>query len=871
MKGYVAALLSVCSLGWVAGCKTGPLASTSGVVVSVSGSFKIIQVGGTPVTLTAAVNGDPGNHGVTWTLSQANTDCSPACGTLKVTTGTMSAVYTPPTSAPVNQQATITARSVMDARQAFVFNFQITGAIAVSIAPKFNSQTEGGSAVSLNATVNNDPTNSGVTWTLTAGGSNCSPQCGTLTAGPAPVLTAQYQPPNTAVSAPNSQPTITATSVADSTKSDSFSFTLSPPPISVSISNKFASITAGGSAVTINATVTNDQFYSNAGVTWSLTSTVNGVTGSCTPTCGTLTPTSGVSASYTPPATAPIDANANPTITATSVSDTTKFDSLAFNILSPASVFKGAYVFQLRGFDGSGAPMAIAGVFSSDGLGNITGAELDVNDNLNPTFTSGLSGTYTLDTSFNGIPRPTVCIALAPGACSTVGGAGTLVLKGALSSDGTRGRIIEFDNTLTLVAGSLLKQDPAALAPPNAAVSYAFELDSDAGTSTINGVTTTGRIVEAGQFVMAAGATGITGGVVDGAQAQQPTYLIGTGVSAAPITAGPATAPDALGRGTLTLSATSNGNTYATNYAYYVVNSQQLDLIEVDTGGTLLTVQSGTAQNQQNLTASSLDNMNSVVALTGSAPLSGSPAPAVIIGLMSISGAAAAQAPVSLNFEYNVAGTANPGQAPSTPIGFVYSALDPTGRAVLGSTFFPSGVAYLYGPGQGFLIDITGNQGSSINSHAYSGPIIPQSGSPFTASSDIAGNYIAIAGGTSSPMIPDLDYAATFDAAGNYSAVADFTTSTLTVVTNGQVASASLSGLYGNPLSDPVAGLGTWSFTHAVVGDFNCDPAVNPACNPPGPTYGAFYMIGPRQFVAIGQGPRGGSGEPSGIFFFDPQ
>jgi len=556
----------------------------------------------------------------------------------------------------------------------------------------------------------------------------------------------------------------------------------------------------------------------------------------------------------------------------------TQSDSFSFTIKSLSSVFKGGYVFQLRGFDSSGAPMAIAGTFTSDGSGttstpgNISGAELDINDKMVVTSYTGLAGNYSLDSSFNGIPRFTICIALVSGACSTVGGPNTVVLKGALSSDGTRAKVIEYDNSLALLAGSMLKQDPTALAAPSAAVSYAFELDSDAGTSTINGLTTVGRIVEAGQFTIGAGATGITGGVADAAQAQQPTYLIGAGVTPASIGSGAATAPDAAGRGTFTLSINNNGTTLATNYAYYVVNSQQLDLIEVDAGGTLLTVQSGTAQNQKNLTATSLDNTTGVVALTGSVPLNGTAAPAVIIGLLGISGPATAQAAVNLNFEGNAGGTTNPGQAPSTPApGFVYSALDPaTGRTVLASTFFPSGAAYLYGPGQGFLIDITGSQSPNGNSHAYSGPIIPQSGGPFTANS-IAGNYIGVAGGSSSPSIPNLDYAANFDAAGNYLATVDFTTSTLTVGANGQIANFSLSGQYSNTLADPNVGLGTWSFTHAVVGDFNCDPTVNLACNPPGPTYGVFYMIGPRQFVAIGQGPRGGGGEPSGIFFFEPQ
>ena len=863
MKRYVTALLCACVSLLVMGCKSGPTPSPLGVQVNVSGAFRFQQVGGAPVTLTATVTGDTSNQGVTWTLSQANVACSPVCGTLKASTSTMSAVYTPPTSMPGNQQATITARSNKDPRQDFAFNFQITGPITVSIAPKFNSQTEGGPAVNLTATVDNDPSNppAGVTWTLTSSAGPCAPDCGTLTPDAAPSLSAFYTPPNAPTSGANASPTITATSVADSSKSDGFSFTLVPPPISVSISNKVGTQTAGGPAVTMNAVVMNDQFYSNAGVTWSLTSTVGGTTGPCSPACGTLTPspTPSLSASYTPPVTAPTDANANPTITATSVTDPTKSDSFSFNIVALGSLFQGAYVFQLRGFDANGAPMAAVGTIISDGAGNISGGELDVNDNFVTNTVSGLNGTYSLDSSFNGIPRLTICMALVSGACSTVGGPNTVVLKGALSADGTRGRIIEYDNRLALMAGLMLKQDPTALAAANVAGSYAFELDSDAGTSTLNGVTTVGRIVEAGQFAIGAGATSITGGIADAAQAQQPTFLAG-GVSPATIAASAATAPDSLGRGTFTLSVSSNGNTYATNYAYYVVNSRQLNLLEIDSGGTLMTLQSGTAQRQITLDANSI-NMTSVVALTGTTLLNGGTSTAVIIGVVNITGGTS----VSVNYESNIGG-GNTNQNPSIVTGgSVYQSIfDPsTGRALLANTFFTSAAVYLYDTGKGFLIDIT-----AVTSRAFSGPLIPQAPGPFSAN-DIAGNYIAVAGGSSAPAIPNLDYAANFDAAGNYSTIVDFTTSTLTVGSNGQIQNAPLSGLYSDPLVDPVTGLGTWSFTHAVVGDFNCDPTVNPNCS--GPTYGSFYLVGPRQFVAIGQGPRGAGGEPSGIFFFDPQ
>jgi hypothetical protein len=773
---------------------------------------------------------------------------------------------------PLNQQATITARAISDERQAFAFNFQISALIRVSIAPKFNSQTEGDPAVSLTATVDNDPSTPplGVSWALTSSAGPCSPGCGTLTASAAPSLSATYTPPNTATSGANASPTITATSVADSAKSDSFSFTLVPPPISVSISNKFASQTVGGQAVTVSAVVTNDQFYSNAGVTWSLQSTVGGTTADCAPTCGTLTLSSSpsLSATYTPPTAAPSGGNASPTITATSVTDTTKSDSFSFNIVTIGALFQGGYVFQLRGFDASGAPMAMVGAITSDGAGSISGGELDVNDNFLVTPMSGLSGSYTIDSSFNGIPRLTICIALVSGSCNTVGGANTVVLRCALSGDGTRGKIIEYDNSLALMAGSLLKQDPAALAAANVAGSYAFELDSDAGT---NG-TTVGRIVEAGQFTIGAGATSITGGIADAAQAQQPTYVAG-GVTVATIAPAPVTAPDALGRGMfiLTVSGNNNGNAYSytTSYVYYVVNAQQMDLIQVDAGGTLLTVQSGTAQRQNTLTANSLDT-TSVVALTGRATLNGAPSTAVIVGVLTVSGTG-----VSVNYEYNIGGSPNPNLAPATNSGSFYAPLDPaTGRAILLHTFLNSTVAvYLYDSGRGFLVDIT----PTNTNHAFSGQLLQQAAGPFSVANHLTGNYIGLAGGSSSPAIPNLDIAANFSVDPNstcpqsegYTTLSDLTTNNVAFA---QRSNVSPGGCYS--LLDTTLGRGQISFVSGVLGDFTAATS----------TVGSFYLIGPRQFVAIGQGlsgfqglscdPTGQSGvpcDPSGVFFSDPQ
>ncbi|HXA00152.1 MAG TPA: hypothetical protein VN025_20510 [Candidatus Dormibacteraeota bacterium] len=830
MKRYLGGLLFIPVMVWMAACGSSS-GQTTPVVVNVSGAFTTIQAGGQPVTLTASV-------GVSWVLSIANTNCSPGCGTLSSFTSN-SVVYTPPATVPVNQQATITARSLSDNQQAFVFNFQIVPPITLSIAPKFSTQTAGGAVVDLTATVSNDVSNAGVTWSLTAGGTDCTGPCGTLTVDPAPSLTAHYQPPATVPTGANATPKITATSVADSTKSDSFTFTITAPAIAVVISNKFSTVGVGASPITINVNVNNDA--ANAGVTWTLTTGGN----ACSPACGTLIPSSApsFSAAYTAPTTLPAGPNASPTITATSVTDATKNDSFSFNVVNLSSLFTGSYAFQVRGFDTAGLPMTMAGSITSDGAGNITAGELDYTATATVINVPSLSGTYTVDNSFKAIPRVTIDINT---------GSSTFALKCALTSDGKRGKIIEFDDSLRLNAGTILQQDTASLTAANAAGSYAFALDSDRGVS--GGGAVTGRIVEVGQFTIGTGATGITGGVADAAQTGAPAVLIGTGATPATIASDVAAPPDASGRGTFTLTISGNSN----QYAYYMVNSQQLNLIEIDSGGTFGTIQSGTAQKQKSLTANSL-NATSVAALTGAHSSGGTTATDVIVGVLNVTGGTSATA----TYDFNRAGTVNAGQVPATStIGAVFGSFDPTtGRYILVNGFFFGAAVYLYDNGQGFMIDIT--QAANGTNDAFSGPLIAQTESTFSTS-DIPGNYIGLAGGSSTSGIPNLDFAANFDASGGYSAVVDFTTPDLTRGVNGQAQDVLLDTAFfglAYQLNDTTLGRGLITFPAGVFNDFNT----------PNDVFGVFYMIGPRQFVAIGQGPLGNGVDSSGILFFDPQ
>jgi hypothetical protein len=193
------------------------------VVVHITNKITNIAPGSEPVTLNAEVLFDATNAGVTWTLTARGAACSPACGALRSALP-FSVIYTPPATLPAapNNTPTITATSVTTATVSDFDDIRIqasTQPISVSITNPFAQINAGSSGVTIDAVVENDIADQGVTWSL-----NPSAQTGALSAQlPLRVI---YTPPNTAPQPPNNTPTITATSVADPTKSNSFTFTI---------------------------------------------------------------------------------------------------------------------------------------------------------------------------------------------------------------------------------------------------------------------------------------------------------------------------------------------------------------------------------------------------------------------------------------------------------------------------------------------------------------------------------------------------------------------------------------------------------------------------------------------------------------------
>ena len=583
--------------------------------------------------------------------------------------------------------------------------------------------------------------------------------------------------------------------------------------ISLSISGTFQTITAADAPVILEA-ITNDP----AGVAWGLT--VGGR--DCSPLCGALDVAGDqhLTARYTPPPILAARANPIASITVKSLSDASKRISFSFTILpAPAS----NHTLLLRGYDSSGAPMAIAGVLVADPNGNINDGEIDINDGGNTVHAGSLHGRFGTDTDFEGIIRGTITISnfVFPGTSVSP------VFKFVLRGDELEGRAIEFDTTGNLNAGTILLQSGVAQSLPTGV--YAFGLDSDAPVGR--------RTVAAGAFNLSP--DGSINGVADQSQAQAPLPD-----EAEPF-AGGAVAPDPLGRGTLSFSI--NGT--ATQYAYYRVNGGQLNLIQIAGGLPAGTVLAGTAR-AHSLTFDSVNGVfqTSVFQLTGVETNQGASAPDAAIGVAKIS----ENSSITFTFDANDAGVVSVGQ---TLTGQLSSYDSNTGRGVLtisggSQAGLPSTlVFYLYDNGEGFLVqtDPTNTQGST--NRGFSGKLARQIPGPFHGKA-ARGNLIALSGASSVPGIPNVEAAINEGPSqGCLSGMAYATSSQA-----GQLANVSFQGTY--VVTDGGTGHGNAMLPAGFYGDFT-PKALAPA---------SFYLIGPGQFFSIGIQ----SGVPSGVSYFSP-
>ncbi len=317
--------------------------------------------GGATQQFTATVTGTS-NTAVTWSAGGV------AGGNSTVGTISSSGLYTAPTTVPNPSTVTITATSVADGVTSASATVTVTQAISVTISPSTSQTVRLDQTEQFTSTVTGT-TDTSVTWSVggIVGGNVI---VGTISNSglytPPPLL------PNPTLT------TVTAASVADSTKSASVGVTVGPPTgVSVRISPVTHWLEVGTS-VQFTPVVTGTT---NTAVTWS----VNGIAGGDS-TDGTISSTG----LYTAPSSVP--ASPQVTITCTSNADPTESATGTLTIATgpfaatPLIDFAPGqlYVGQLSGllYDGSNSVPSI-----QDSAGLTAASEiqpLDTNGNPSP-------------------------------------------------------------------------------------------------------------------------------------------------------------------------------------------------------------------------------------------------------------------------------------------------------------------------------------------------------------------------------------------------------------------------------------------------------------------------------------------------------
>jgi hypothetical protein len=180
------------------------------VLLSISPASASVPTAGTQL-FTASVTGTS-NTAVTWTVSGAGCTDAP-CGT--IASSGLSAVYSAPPVAPTPASVNVIAISVADPTKSASASVTVVPVVVVAVSPT-NASVFTGMTQQFNASVTGT-SNTAVVWSIAGAGCSGS-ACGTVNTGG--LYTAPAVVPSPA------DVTVTATSVADPTKSGAVSLTI---------------------------------------------------------------------------------------------------------------------------------------------------------------------------------------------------------------------------------------------------------------------------------------------------------------------------------------------------------------------------------------------------------------------------------------------------------------------------------------------------------------------------------------------------------------------------------------------------------------------------------------------------------------------
>ncbi|MGC2331501.1 MAG: putative Ig domain-containing protein [Candidatus Acidiferrales bacterium] len=361
------------------------------------------------------------------------------------------------------------------------------------------TQVAAGGTVTITASVPKDSTNAGVTWVIAPGpgapmsyGTFLSTNTQATFTAPMTVSGSYYV-------------TITATSIAIPTESNSVKITVQPPqPLKITTT----SLPNG----TLGAPYTATTLQATGGVppyTWTIT------VGSLPPG---LALNNGI-ISGTPTGTTTGTTTFTVQVADSEVPAMTKTASLSITI---ANLLSGNYAFEFSGFNTNGAVVA-AGTFTSDGVSKISSGVADFNT-IAGTPSGGtletFTGTYTIGTDGRGTLT------------FNTSASGTVVYAFALNSQGLHGRLVESDSSGVTGSGEIAQQNVTTCASSTLSgtngTGYVF---GATGYAAAIGGSTAGPVVLVGRFTAEAPPNSSTPGSIDTGEADANIPGIDTGTT----------------------------------------------------------------------------------------------------------------------------------------------------------------------------------------------------------------------------------------------------------------------------------------------------------------------------------------------------
>jgi len=450
------------------------------------------------------------------------------------------------------------------------------------------------------------------------------------------------------------------------------------------------------------------------------------------------------------------------------------------------SALNGNYAFEFNGFNSTGNPVAIAGSFTADGAGHITNGVEDSNAIGASPQNQTFTGTYTVSGDNQGLLI-----------FSSLSGSPTysFVINAARS----RGRLIEFDSTGTRGSGDLELRTLTTCNATTFSGRYAFGLTGQ--QMAVQGVSSAGPDAIVGSVSATAAVSPSTQGSFSLGELDAVTPVKVTTKDQS-LTGNYQPSSQAT-RCTMKLSSTVQGTM---NFSVYPISSSQSFLVETDTIATASPIlTSGTMQQQigapYSLNSGSTFSAVSVGALTGREPVGSGFTPDV--ALISIEGTSAPG--FTLSDTENLGGTVTTNSMQST---FIQA--DQFGRVATSPTTPFDPVFYVIDQNTAYVI------GSQLNSTSQPYPLFgvvqPQSAGPFSAST-IASVFIEGTAAPATSAVPNNAGLAIFanpvNANGDFAALQDQSTS------QANTPGVTVTGAYS--VIDTAAGTGTLSLTQPAV------------------------------------------------------